>query len=547
MIRGLVTDIYQKPVSGAQVLVDQRVFAPESVLSRQEGKPRWSSQTDSTGYFEFRNMPAGQFVVSALNDANHAMSMVTLDKGGAAGEVFLTLVSTVSLSGKVVDADGAAVAGAWVYPMISSERVANDNPYRYLPAKTDQTGQFRLGHLGPGTWQLFAVAKGYAPALSDSLIPSQGEVVLTLDAGVPLRGTVREAGSGALTRSVAVTAVEVSLGVERYRTTTDVAGEFVFKGLRPADYRIALASPRYVIADGPLTVSVGREAEPEGEGVPVKVEAAGNIRGRVLNSQPEGIGVYGMHVSAVLEGDPSQAAEAATDHGGYYRFRGLGAGVYRVTLLPSEGFVPLGLYTSSVTVELGAQSAGPGFVARKAVMVKGLVQDGGGQPVPDANVFVGGTAGQDVRMSTRSGRDGAFAIDGLGPDEQVRIWAERLGEKSGEFGPVAVGESGIRGLALTLSTVNRGSIAGRVVNPQGKGMGRMPVWCFTSEKGEERATGQQWQAETDAQGEFAFPGLTPGLYRLMTGHDLINPVKESEQTVTLDPNESAKGLQLVLP
>src|SRR5262249_49693619 len=117
--------------------------------------------------------------------------VVKLVTGDAAAHL-----GTERIAGRVVDGDGAPVAGVLVKAHPKGESAwASNSPYGQ--ATTDASGHFAIEGLDPGPPALHARQDGYAMATRDGVAAGASDVVLDLRRGVSLSGRVVEVAGGA--------------------------------------------------------------------------------------------------------------------------------------------------------------------------------------------------------------------------------------------------------------------------------------------------------------------------------------------------------------
>ena len=189
------------------------VDATVSVTANTPAWPRRDVQTDQNGSFVIRDMPAGNFVVSAKKTGyayssfgerfpEDATQWFDLGEGEQARDVTIRAWKTAAVSGRVVDAAGQPVPGVAVQP----RRVTSEGNWRMLTsggrgATTDRDGVYRLTDLPPGNFAIAvptvptdgAVGFGGAGAIQATLgyptsyfpgvVPAGGAEILTLAPG----------------------------------------------------------------------------------------------------------------------------------------------------------------------------------------------------------------------------------------------------------------------------------------------------------------------------------------------------------------------------
>lgn len=360
VIQGIVRDNVDAPQGGVTVLAERRPLSPESLLGQRERGPRWSLKTDADGRFAFTTLPEGTFLLTALAQNSHAHAVCSVQKGESPVELGLKLVRSYAISGSIVDGEGAPVAGAAVVPIENEGRPIEENPYAFLPHESSKEGAFNFPHLASGKWRFLVAARGFAPALSEYIEGGEGGLLVALGDGASFQALLA-AGDGTVVSGTKLTLLETRYGLETYQAKSDASGLVKVDGLRQAEYRLVLESDKYALEGGTLTVQAGAETST------VPLVLAGAVRGRVTDSAGNN-GVGSVRVAA-LDPDGRHYAEVSTDHGGYYRLRGLPPGTVTIQLTRPEGYTTEGPSRGEVPVTSGQQAAGPDFLLRQGETV----------------------------------------------------------------------------------------------------------------------------------------------------------------------------------
>jgi protocatechuate 3,4-dioxygenase beta subunit len=161
VLRGQITDTETgQPIPRAVVTV--RLF--------REGPPLgWQNFADAEGRFEFLNLPAGRVEVSATAGEHRAthlaesgrsspgppnsLSVLTLGEGEVRENVNIALPRAFAISGRLVDEDGAPLAGMSAGALrLQGQRPVNSG----RSAPTDDRGLFRIFGLSPGQYVVCA-------------------------------------------------------------------------------------------------------------------------------------------------------------------------------------------------------------------------------------------------------------------------------------------------------------------------------------------------------------------------------------------------------
>jgi hypothetical protein len=232
--------------SGAEPLIDDANDAFRIFRARTE--------SDATGAFTLRGVPAGDFEVRAMaSDGRSGMQPVSATTADLTN-LLIQLTPRTSVSGRIVDTNGKPVAAI----RVSAERV--DVPMAVLlreagiprGATTTPDGAFKIVGLDPGVWSLSAIEPkggGTDAAKLEVDLSDGGDrtgITMTIEArDAVIRGTVRGAdgkpASGAKVGALREVGGEQQFDA-REPVRTDDTGSFVLDKLRPGTYA--------VVADG---------------------------------------------------------------------------------------------------------------------------------------------------------------------------------------------------------------------------------------------------------------------------------------------------------
>jgi uncharacterized GH25 family protein len=263
-LRGVVVDEHGAPRVGQVRGGDPEVYA---------------LATTAEGHFELRPRPVGDRVYLTAQVPGCA-------SGGAEAftiaprleRVRLPVRCDATVRGQVLDADGSPVAGAQVWTKGADVD---------LDTKTDVSGHFSL-QLAPGTAQLLVEQKGYRRHQQPLTAPAADEVIVVLDAGGSISGSVVDAqGRGLSAQPVAAFPADIEelrLGVEGNVAAgfSDRTGRFDLRGLRAGRWIVAALPP-----DGAPVLSEALALRPgeRRDGLELKVEAEVEVSGVVVDAR----------------------------------------------------------------------------------------------------------------------------------------------------------------------------------------------------------------------------------------------------------------------
>jgi carboxypeptidase family protein len=279
VIRGKVTDQETgQPIARASVTITS------SVLMQQTQGRGLQVLATSDGLFEARNLPAGDYTITAAPGefrATHLRQVfgetrpldtsrprrprpLTLGDGEVREDVNIALWRASAVEGRVVDEFGEPMAGMEVIVRVagSDQRVGMMGPYQFV---TDDRGFFRAYGIGPGRYTICANPRNFGPSqteIKDRAIQTchpaavvdadAAPVTVTMGdvAGIEIRIQRSRAFtvSGIVTDSSGAPLDRVNMNVIRLDRSNAASvggvevrpgGQFVARGLTPGDYAMS--------------------------------------------------------------------------------------------------------------------------------------------------------------------------------------------------------------------------------------------------------------------------------------------------------------------
>jgi beta-lactamase regulating signal transducer with metallopeptidase domain/protocatechuate 3,4-dioxygenase beta subunit len=197
---GTVTDPAGQPIAGAMVSVRSLARPPQVFgnITRREvlsygNDPLLTVATDAQGRFEFVDLPQGESVLLSAEGVGLEHVWLPDDVPTDSRDVEIVLHKEAVITGRVVH-NGQPLANvtvtAWPRGLGAPQR-----------ASTDERGQYRIGHLGPGAWGILVdPPDGLLGPAIDSIALQAGQVAANQDVALTpgglLRGTVVWADTG---------------------------------------------------------------------------------------------------------------------------------------------------------------------------------------------------------------------------------------------------------------------------------------------------------------------------------------------------------------
>ncbi|TAJ16091.1 MAG: sigma-70 family RNA polymerase sigma factor [Planctomycetota bacterium] len=424
VLRGLLTDgALAKPLPGASVTIGFDDAASSAIA-------------DADGRYQLAGIPAGTFRVRVeapgygrydfrIAEARDAAK--TLDR-----EQDFFLMPARSAGGRVVDCDGAPIAGATLWCSARAESQSGSQ-HDDLWSTTGADGRFALTPLRYELHHTLLVqAPGHALAvfdfpanerrerrteLGDLALEAPGAIAGTLcDAhGTPLEGLwvllsgepARRDMLGPVEHSNAGYRSSEGFGFGRVLARTDDRGRFAFFGLPGGTYALSGGDKGYAIRAA-ATVELASGATRDD--VALVVDRGLSIAGRVLD--PTGRPIAGASVDAYVdEATWVRATYALTNDVGRFELHGLAAGNYLLSARPffDEAVDGVRLVDGGrVAVEAGRSDVE--LRLARAAPIAGVVRGPEGEPVAGIHIALQRTADHGLLVNHTDGA-GRFAFD----------------------------------------------------------------------------------------------------------------------------------------
>jgi RNA polymerase sigma factor (sigma-70 family) len=430
---------------------------------------------------------------------------------------------TLRLEGQVIDEHDAPVAKAMV--------AIDANPP--IVVETEADGSFVFDKLIPRDYRLEATANdGYAGPARLRLTEKPEPVTLRLKRGGTVEVAVTDKANGA---PIKAAAVELRSTLT-WKATTNAEGVATLKGVGP------VWAPLAVRADGfaPADVHVSASGNPDSaHRVAVALQHGAAISGRVVDEAGKPVAAARVYATSASEPflvvDPRRdGVLSGTD--GKFSLPAVAPGTWRLTASHGD-FAPT--TSDPINVDGKTPRAGIELALGAGAIVKGIVKDKAGKPVPSADVRVVAQGFIWWRSSRQAftDADGKFAITGLARRTVDVIAQADTG--SSAITPLDLAAKREHDVTLTLDT--SGAITGTVVDNKGAPIGDAQVIAepdFAAASTVDRIAwnvrGEQ-ETVTDQAGKFHFPGLPDGTYQVRAAR-----LGATEHALSLAPATTAK-------
>jgi len=506
-IAGSVIDEDRRGIGGVRVSVSRT----KNAISAADGR------------FVLRTEEEGELQADAVKKGLPAARSGKLRVAG--GErmsgVTITMPRGVALTGRVIDRDGKAIAGAGIGATESgpagaeARRAAINSISGEIEdlVRSGADGTFTL-RLQEGKYDLYVTARGYAPATLRAREVSAGTkpLEIELDAGVEISGRVTR--GGAPVEGVTIFTIG-SDAIPPVQTGGD--GAFVIQDLAPGQLMLSFRKPE-------AFVSAMRAVTAPARDVDVELPAGGRVAGRVIDKATQQpmkafeAGVAQTHGRVMAPPD----MRGFTSEDGTFAIDAVPAGAQ--TLVVNAPGYRAGM--TSVKVENGASVDNLEVALEKGVRVTGHVTGPGRRSVAGALVMLdpGESMQAALLQSTETDADGTYELDDLAPGEITLVFSSD-GLLEAHRSVTLSGPSTEVDVELKAGE----SISGIVVTGDGAPVAEADV----------RAAGAS--ARTDAAGTFVLEGLPPGHYDVGAGKSGYQPAVVRDVVIP-----GARAIRLVL-
>jgi RNA polymerase sigma factor (sigma-70 family) len=503
---------------------------------------RWRAPVAADGTFEVA-VTAGTILLRA-GGRGHGPSApveVTVKEGGPPPQATIDVAAVVTIRGRVVAEDGAAVAGASVEFDRPRSRSGHDDgrPVLEVIAAVSATdGRFEIPSAVPGAHRLFVDADGFMPATVDAASAAE-EVVVRLAAAAEVRGTI------AWSDGRPVDLAMITLYTKGSPSPFGARGSFrtpYFSGaahhgsfrvvVPPGTYTALVSASENNAAVGQRTFEDVRTGATDTKFV---IDLGATIGGRVVAAD-DGAPLARASVSIFVEGG-KYVAGVTSDDQGRFTAEAVAAGPFAIVALSasgdrsySSGFVADKRYLRGVVHGVNAGAADVELRLPVGADIAGSLVDASGAPVvgrwvvahrltKDVDDQLHDDGWQD--RGARTDAAGKFVVTGLVADNYRLFAGEEQGPRRTPLGGGESVASGARDVRVVLP--GTASIAGRVVDETGAAFAGVSV----SAKPADGST--FYTATTQADGAFEIVGVAAfGTYEVSAGVNERAPIRATD-------------------
>ena len=412
--RGIVRDARGAPLAGAKVralgaagVEAERSFLGQGRFSAPADEAAFLGVSDAQGRWQIGNLPLGGSVQVQLVDAAYAadnsIAPIVAEiatngdsprpaPGGGAQNGELHALPAATLTGRVVDAQGAPVADVTVWARDTrNEMEAFRAPITF---STNAQGGFRFERLQARHYKIvlrppnsstsvagapdeIEIASGQTLAAPDQKLIASGTLVLQISdvkTGQPI------SGAGAMAQSTEATNIDNLIAAN-----SDARGEIRLH-VAPGTYRTQIyQTPEgYVQSFGPSanTTEPAKVAVGETKTIVLKLQAGALAQGRVVDENGRAVPNLSFIVSPEKENSGRDGA-IATDDKGTWKTQQFAAGRYKISFSQNEEWQLVG----PKTLEIPGKNALVITIKPIAqIQMTGRVVDGEGQGIASVNV-----------------------------------------------------------------------------------------------------------------------------------------------------------------
>jgi hypothetical protein len=459
------------------------------VIERKTGRPVegaevWASPTERTasgdvfrtttagaGTFELTGLRAGAYLVRARFGRLAAEKRQLVGVGDSRTGLTLALDPGFSISGRVTNREGAAVANAALSASAGAQSLLR-RPGSVTAGQSGADGSFSIDGLFPGEYLVMTRAPGYAAVRQTLRLVGEDlkDVTVVLEADVLVTGRVVDDSGAAVPGAHVTASVEHGSGMgwnAVYQdTTSDDSGRFQLGGLEVGRISVRAEHERAGVGSyGPETLAAGTRKE-----LLLKLTPGSGISGTVRES--DGRALAGAPVEARFVGasPPWLLTETVSGPDGRYSFSGVPAG--RVLLAASRGAAaPAQLRARQkarereVSLAAGERKEGVDLeLPPGGKVLAGHVVTPEGQPATGAVVMavMGDRRVNGGQNRVAVGNDGGFVFDDL-DDLPYDVWVSHPDYAEAHLVRQAPGRQD-----LVIRLARGGSLGGTVVTAENK-------------------------------------------------------------------------------
>ena len=464
----------------------------------------WSGGiTDNTGSYTIKGLKTANDYIVYVDDPTKSNFYYSTDGtvknksnasyvsvvNGNVNNIDISFFAVQNISGTVMDENGKALSGIWVYAWSETEQSGNG-------CKTDTDGTFVISGLAPAIdYYIEAIPNRISPYRNDkkpNISSGSSNIIFMLMQGYTLSGTVTNNDGDPLSKII----VEIRSITEDFygRSKTDSQGSYEIKGIVSAsDYKI-------------MVTSSGDDSYiPIKESIAIVNDMTKNINlvpGFKLSGyvKKDGTGVKDVTVMIISISNDFFSQEV-TDSWGYYEVNNVPAGSdYQITAKPINYAQQTQVdQTAGTEVNFNLSSGGP---------VSGYVRDASFNPLSGVRVKLSSSY-LNNSIGTTTNTDGYYIFNGLQKyDLSGNYIADYVITVSSSDYPIQE-ETNIKvddTVNFTMVSSDNNKLSGVVTDSSGS-IPPLTQYVYVYLFKEQTKGGQVAMMKTDENGQFEFTGL----------------------------------------
>jgi len=484
----------------------------------------WShlTRTNEQGVFQFAEVPAGSYTVTAENESGPVS--VTVAAGGAPVVTHDLALAAPPWQGGPFDLTGVVTVDG--LPTAGVKVTANVNPSPMLMAQPQ----------GGATAASFSASYGNVTTLTDA----DGKYVFRSLQGGTTTVTARhswDAATGRVTPTGAAMALDLAIVSQAFDgTASAVKGKVTMDGEARSGAEVQLERDGGVVtaytdeageyqfdrvAAGPFTLTAmleGSAASASG--------VAGATQFVIMDLAVPRL-TAGVRVAGTVRYKTGEAAQSVSvtlyQNGRTYYGDSFGGGAYAVEGVQPGGFEITAQDDESSLSATVAGTAGDAAIALDVTLppagsLSGTALDGAGQPAPWAYVYVTSSGAPDISRYAQTDEAGRYSVAHLALGT-VHVGLMGMDSSLAASGSVVLGTNGQAGVLDLQMPVAPAVVAGRVLDAGGA-----PVTEYVVELTTQQVygpLGSLWLSTyAEADGSFRFKAVPPGGVRIaISGYD----------------------------
>ncbi len=412
-----------RPVEGARVF-----YGADGIAGRAAER----TETDAAGQFRIAPPPPpapGRRVILMAESEQGSAALALRPHQPQPQPLVLQLSRGFVVTGRVVDAEGDAVAGAVVRAVPAWDRVssrhaptpaasklyaANERGFVGLSTGTNEQGAFALRNVPDGPFEIVVRVRGQdrRPDLRFDVNGSNVDLgVVELGTGLRVEGVVTDP-HGEPVAGATVRVLQSGARVRSISVTTDARGAYLVEDLAPGSYRLVASLPGYT--NGTVSFELTKHRFED-----VALAFAGRIDvSLTMDGEPYRGGSARVMLERVGSSSAATPRSLRVIQGGV-EIDDVAEGVWRVRVQAGD------LQGSSSELSIGpGDRATTGIALVKSATVSGRVLTGDGAPVEGARLVLVQDRGSRHVATGRT--DGTFRFTGLEPgDYRLRATARK--------------------------------------------------------------------------------------------------------------------------